>query len=186
MNNWLADNGKAKTFHVYNNGVINLRIFCKQNDVLKEVQKYLKAHLKEEFLVDACTWDIITSREASDYQSLLEQVKEDDEMYVKMEESGTLTVRDDILHICCLACIPRSTSIFSFVQDIYCMVRRLSIRSFDYSIVLHASACRLKQKTVLFLGNKGAGKRFVSDSILMKYDWDFIAAYQTIIFSNGQ
>lgn len=186
MNNWLTNNGNTRSFHVYNNGVINLRFSCKQNDVLKEVQAYLKVHLKEEFLVDACTWDIIASREVSDYQRLQEQIKEDTEIYVKREESGTLTVRDDILHICCLACIPSSTSIFSFMQDIYCTVRRLSIRSFDYSLVLHASACRLKQKTALFVGDKGAGKSFVSDSILMKYDSDFIAADQTIIFSNGQ
>ena len=186
MNNWLVDNSNAKTFHAYNNGEINFRIFCKQNDVLKEVQAYLGAHLKEELLVDACTWDIIASREESDYQRLQEQVKEDAGIYIKMEESGTLTVRDDILHICCLACIPGSTSLFSFMQDSYCTVRRLSIRSFDYSIVLHASACRLKEKTVLFLGDKGAGKSLVSDSILMKYDSDFIAADQTIIFINGQ
>ena len=106
MNNWLVDNSNAKTFHAYNNGEINFRIFCKQNDVLKEVQAYLGAHLKEELLVDACTWDIIASREESDYQRLQEQVKEDAGIYIKMEESGTLTVRDDILHICCLACIP--------------------------------------------------------------------------------
>lgn len=184
MNSRWIEDGDVNTYHMYNNGVVNFRLCCTQNNILKEVQAYLGAHLKEHNLPDACTWNIIASRDISDYQRLYEQVKECDGKYIKFEDSGTLTIRDDISQICYLSCIPSKTGIFSFVQDIYCTIRRLSIRSFNCAIVLHASACRLKGKTVLFLGDKGVGKSLVSDSILMRFDSNFIGADQIIIYNH--
>lgn len=181
MNNWMVDHCNAESSRSYNNGIVNFRVFCMQDDVLDAVHAYLGAHLKEGLLDNAPTWDIYVARNTLCLKELREISLSHSCTYQKWEESGTLTIRDERAHTCYLACDPDSTNIFAFTQDIYCTIRRLSIRSFDYSVVLHSAACRLMDKTILFLGEKGVGKSLLSDSLLMKQDADYVAADQTIL-----
>lgn len=181
MSNWVTDYCNTKSYRLYNNGVIGFRVFCGQADVLDSVHAYLGAHFKEELLDDAITWDIYAERHDLCLAEMREMSQRHSCLYTKREESGTLTIRDEKAHKCFLACDPESTDIFAFTQDIYCTIRRLSIRSFDYSVVLHAAACRLMDKTVLLLGEKGAGKSLLTDSLMLKHNADYIAADQTIL-----
>lgn len=169
----------------YNNGEINIRVFSPQRSILKGLDSYLSAHLSTECLPGTKTWEIVVSRKKEDFLYLLQNLKDGKKNNYYVEESGTLTVRKSREYKCILVCNPNMTSFFQFVQDIYCAIRRISMRSLGEFVTLHASACHLKGKTLFFLGEKGTGKSLITDYFLLEHDAEYIAADQVVLYRKG-
>jgi hypothetical protein len=56
---------------------------------------------------------------------------------------------------------------FGVVQDLYCGLRRIAARRLTRAALLHAAAVQLRDRTLLFLGDKASGKSFASYACML-------------------
>jgi hypothetical protein len=72
--------------------------------------------------------------------------------------------------------------LFGVVQDLYCGLRRIAARRLTRAALLHAAAVQLRDRTLLFLGNKASGKSFASYACMLS-GADHVASDKTCVWS---
>lgn len=106
----------------------------------------------------------------------------DGSLSLRVEASGTWTVTDEHARVRWHVA-HRHTPPRRFVQDVYCSVRRLGLAGLPAAALLHASAVRLRGKTLVFLGHKGSGKSCHALHLIAAYRAELVASDKLCVWS---
>lgn len=101
-----------------------------------------------------------------------------------IEQSGSITVPscggNVRYHIA-----SNSINNLGFVQDIYCYIRRSIISDLQNKMgaaVLHGAGVSHNNEGILVLGDKGYGKSYITDCLVLFDDCDFLAFDQAVVY----
>ena len=153
---------------------------------------YLHAYLKTYFEEDNSfennnwhIWVIVDNKLYSDFVSELDK-EEDIEYCIWQEATGCITIENKI-HTERWHIAKETMNHLGLMQDVYCRIRRTCISYIEkqYKLLLFHAACVSKdEEACIVLGDKGMGKSYLTNHLLYRKGWSYVAADHTIVVCN--
>lgn len=161
-------------------------ITIRSNDIftLNYLSLYLTAFLEKKEIQNMDAWEIRVIVENVMHEYMRQYVSDANGDYIVFEEAtGCITIENPKLkkrwHIA-----RKDQNNLGFVQDIYCWIRRTLIQQISANesvVLLHGACVSFHGVACLVLGEKRLGKSYLTNHLMFKKHWSYVAADQTIV-----
>lgn len=165
-----------------------ITLSCNNQFTSDYLHSYLKTYFEEENIFENNIWNIWVIVDDNLYSEFFSESdrEENTEYCIWQEVTGSITIENKShnkrWHIA-----QETMNHLGLVQDVYCRIRRTCISYIEkrYKSLLFHAACVCKdEEACIVLGDKGMGKSYLTNHLLYRKGWSYVAADHTIVVCN--